>query len=112
GREHLAAGATRLLLDTAGGPHPGGTGRRAAPSLAAAVARELPVVLAGGLSPANVASAVRAIPAVGVDVASGVERPRTAAAERPTKDPLGVAIFIKRARGARLDRPNLAVRPT
>ena len=112
GREHLAAGATRLLLDTAGGPHPGGTGTRAAPSLAAAVARELPVVLAGGLSPANVASAVRAIPAVGVDVASGVERPRTAAAERPTKDPLAVAIFIKRARGARLDRPNLAVRPT
>ena len=111
GREHLAAGASRLLLDTAGGPHPGGTGTRAAPSLAAAVARELPVVLAGGLSPSNVASAVRAIPAVGVDVASGVERPRSAG-ERPTKDPLAVAIFIKRAREARLDRPNLAVRPT
>jgi tryptophan synthase beta subunit len=111
GREHLAAGASRLLLDTAGGPHPGGTGTRAAPSLAAAVARELPVVLAGGLSPANVASAVRATPAVGVDVASGVERPRTPG-ERPTKDPLAVAIFVKRSRGARLDRPNLAVRPT
>jgi tryptophan synthase beta chain len=112
GREHLAAGATRLLLDTAGGPHPGGTGTRAAPSLAAAVARELPVVLAGGLSPANVASAIRAIPAVGVDVASGVERPRIAPDERPTKDPLAVAVFVKRARGARLDRLNLAVRPT
>jgi phosphoribosylanthranilate isomerase len=35
GREHLAAGATRLLLDTAGGPHPGGTGTRAAPPLVA-----------------------------------------------------------------------------
>ena len=51
GREHLAAGATRLLLDTAGGPHPGGTGTRVAPPLVAAVARELPVTLAGGLSP-------------------------------------------------------------
>jgi tryptophan synthase beta subunit len=110
-REHLAAGASRLLLDTAGGPHPGGTGTRSAPSLAAAVARELPVILAGGMSPANVASAIRATPATGVDVASGVERPRTPG-ERPTKDPLAVAIFVKRARGARIDRPNLAVRPT
>ena len=43
--------APRLLLDTAGGPHPGGTGRRADQAVAAAVARELPVVLAGGLEP-------------------------------------------------------------
>ena len=112
GHDHLAAGAARLLLDTAGGPHPGGTGTRAAPSVAAAVARELPVILAGGLTPANVTSAIRSTPAVGVDVASGVERPRTTAGERPTKDPLAVAIFVKRARSARVDRPNLAVRPT
>jgi tryptophan synthase beta subunit len=111
GREYLAAGAARLLLDTAGGPHPGGTGTRAAPSLAAAVAREIPVVLAGGLSPATVAAAIRAMPAIGVDVASGVERPRDAD-ERPRKDPLKVAIFVKRARAARIDRPNLPARPT
>jgi tryptophan synthase beta subunit len=111
GREILAAGAARLLLDTAGGPHPGGTGTRAAPSLAAAVAREIPVVLAGGLNPATVGDAIRATPAVGVDVASGVEGPR-AGDERPRKDPLKVALFVKRARAARLDRPNLAVRPT
>ena len=49
------AGVERLLLDTAGGPHPGGTGTRAAERLAAAVAREVPVTLAGGLDPANVA---------------------------------------------------------
>ena len=58
GRAHLSAGAERLLLDTAGGPFPGGTGTRAAAPLAAAVARELPVILAGGLDPSNVASAL------------------------------------------------------
>ncbi len=111
GREHLAAGVERLLVDTAGGPHPGGTGTRPSTALARAVARELPVVLAGGLTPASVGQAIREVPAVGVDVASGVERPRVAG-HRPRKDPLAVALFAKRARAARLDRPNLAVRPT
>ena len=111
GRAYLEAGVERILLDTAGGPHPGGTGMRSATSLAAAVARALPVVLAGGLDPANVAGSVRAIPAIGVDVASGVEAPRVAG-ERRRKDPLRVALFAKRARAARWDRPNLAARPT
>jgi len=112
GRAWLAAGpCEQVLLDTAGGPHPGGTGRRAAEALAAAVARELPVALAGGLDPANVAAALGAIPAVGVDVASGVERPR-APGQRPAKDPVRVALFTKRARAARLDRPHLPFRPT
>jgi tryptophan synthase beta chain len=71
----------------------------------------MPVTLAGGLSPANVADALRTIPAVGVDVASGAERPRVAG-ERPTKDPLRVALFVKRARAARDDRPNIAFGPT
>jgi len=117
-RAWLAAGAERILVDTAGGPHPGGTGVRAAASLAAAVAREVPVVLAGGLTPATVGPALREIPAVGVDVASGVEATREpkkgdpTKGERPRKDPLRVALFAKRARSARTDRPNLAVRPT
>jgi tryptophan synthase beta subunit len=108
---YLAAGADRILLDAAGGPHPGGTGRMIPIELARAVVREVPVVLAGGLTPATVADALRVIPAVGVDVASGVERPR-ASGERPRKDALKVALFAKRARAARLDRPNLASRPT
>ena len=111
GRAFLEAGAERLLLDTAGGPHPGGTGQRASASIAAEVAREVPVILAGGLDPGNVADALRSIPAVGVDVASGVERPRVAGV-RPRKDGFRVALYAKRARAARDDRPNLPFGPT
>jgi tryptophan synthase beta subunit len=111
GRAFLAAGVERLFLDTAGGPHPGGTGTRAAERLAAAIARDVPVTLAGGLDAGNVAGALRAIPAVGVDVASGVERPRVAG-QRPTKDPVRVALFVKRARASRDDRPNVPFGPS
>ncbi|HUQ44016.1 MAG TPA: tryptophan synthase subunit beta [Candidatus Limnocylindria bacterium] len=107
----LGAGATRIVLDTSGGPHPGGTGRRADPSVVAAVGREIPVTLAGGLDPSSVGDALRASAAVGVDVASGVEAPRVAG-KRPRKDALKVALFAKRARAARQDRPNLAAGPT
>jgi tryptophan synthase beta chain len=110
-RAYLAAGARRILLDTAGGPYPGGTGRRAATQLASAIARSVPVVLAGGLDALNVGEALRGIPVVGVDVASGTDRPRRAR-ERPRKDPFRVALFTKRARAARIDRPTLAFGPT
>jgi phosphoribosylanthranilate isomerase len=110
-RALLAGGVERVLIDTAGGPHPGGTGIRADPGIAAAVAREVPVTLAGGLHAANVADALRAIPAVGVDVSSGVEAPRTPD-ERPRKDPVKVALFVKRAKAARDDRPSVAFGPT
>ncbi len=110
-RAHVAAGAARILLDTAGGTHPGGTGTRADPTLVAAVAREVPVILAGGLNAASVAGALRAVPAVGVDVASGVEAARVRG-ERPRKDSLAVALFAKRARAARFDRPNVPSGPT
>jgi len=111
GQAYLDAGAERILLDTAGGPHPGGTGTRSSAPLAAAVARALPVILAGGLDPANVRAALLAIPAIGVDVASGVEAPRVAG-RRPAKDPVRVVLFAKRARAARWDQPNVAARPT
>jgi len=71
----------------------------------------VPVLLGGGLDPASVGDALRTSAVVGVDVASGVEAPRVAG-ERARKDPLHVALFVKRAREARADRPNLAVRPT
>ncbi len=111
GRAYLAAGADRLILDSAGGRFPGGTGRTVDRRVAAIVARELPVILAGGLDASNVAQAVLDVPAVGVDVASGVELPRVAG-KRPRKDPVRVAIFVKRARAARFDRPHIPSRPT
>jgi tryptophan synthase beta subunit len=110
-RTYLDAGAERILLDAAGGPHPGGTGVRIDATLASAVAREVPITLAGGLHAGNVASAVLAIPAVGVDVASGTDAPRVDG-QRPRKDPLRVALFTKRARDARRHRPNAPCRPT
>ncbi len=110
-RAFLAAGAERILLDAAGGPHPGGTGLRVDVGLAAAVAREVRVTLAGGLDPANVAEALLAVPAVGVDVASGTDGPRIPG-DRPRKDPVRVALFVKRARDARRHRPNAAWGPT
>ena len=107
------------MLDTSGGPFPGGTGRRAAEALAAAIAREVPVTLAGGLDPANVAQALRRIPALGVDVAGGVERrsrdgsiARDLRDGRPRKDDVKVGLFVKRAKAARLDRPQSDARPT
>ena len=78
---------TRILLDTAGGPHPGGTGVRVDAALAAAVAREVPVTLAGGLHAGNVADALLAIPAVGVDVASGTDAPRESTGRAPAQGP-------------------------
>ncbi len=110
-RAYLDAGARRILLDAAGGPYPGGTGRRVGEELAAAVAREVPVTLAGGLHAGNVAAAMLSVPATGVDVASGTDAPR-APGERPRKDPLRVALFTKRARDARRHRPNAAFGPT
>jgi tryptophan synthase beta chain len=110
-RACLAAGAERVLLDTAGGPHPGGTGVRVSTTLAGAVAREVPVTLAGGMTPANVGSALRSMPVVGIDVASGVEAPRASGAAL-RKDPLRVALLVKRAKGARHDLPHVASRPT
>ncbi len=110
-RTLLERGAERVLVDTAGGLHAGGTGVRSDVATVAAIAREVPVMLAGGLTPANVAEALRAIAATAVDVASGVEFPR-ADGERPAKDPFKVTMFIKRARAARDDRPNVPFGPT
>lgn len=64
----------RLLVD-AYSPHAhGGTGQLADWTIAASVANRVPgFVLAGGLTPENVAAAIRAVRPWGVDTSSGVE---------------------------------------
>ena len=107
--EHMAGGAARVLIDAASATARGGPAGASAAG-AAAIARQVPAVLAGGLDPANVAEALRAIPAVGVDVASGVEASRVPG-ERP-QGSVPRRTFVKRAKAARDDRPNTAFGPT
>jgi phosphoribosylanthranilate isomerase len=71
-----------------------GAGERADWSEAARFARLTDVVLAGGLDPRSVATALRAVRPFGVDVSSGVER------ERGVKDATRIVEFIGAARAA------------
>jgi phosphoribosylanthranilate isomerase len=85
---------TTLLLDAADPLRRGGTGRRVDWAAAAALARRRSVVLAGGLTPSNVAQAVAAVRPIGVDVSSGVEAaPGIKSADR-------VSAFLLSARAA------------
>jgi phosphoribosylanthranilate isomerase len=72
----LAAWPSRVtvLLDVHDPVRRGGTGRTIDWRAAAAVAARRPIVLAGGLSPENVADAVASVRPFGIDISSGVER--------------------------------------
>lgn len=65
--------APALLVDASVKGAYGGTGVTADWSRAAQLSKEYPLLLAGGLTPENVAEAVRQVRPWGVDVASGVE---------------------------------------
>ncbi len=69
-----------------------GTGTTADWSSALTLARRCEVILAGGLTPANVADAVRIVAPFGVDVSSGVEQ------SPGIKDPARIAAFVRAAR--------------
>jgi phosphoribosylanthranilate isomerase len=89
------AAAVLLDSDTAGAF--GGTGRKLDwPSLANARSElgGVRLILAGGLSPQNVAAAIGIVQPDGVDVASGVER------APGVKDPALVAMFVAEAHQA------------
>jgi phosphoribosylanthranilate isomerase len=61
------------LLDTKSDDAYGGTGKSFSRHIAAGVASRLPVIIAGGLNPENVAGVVDEVHPWGVDVSSGVE---------------------------------------
>ncbi len=83
-------GAERILFE---GPV-SGAGEVTDWDAAARLARRLSVVLAGGLSPDNVADAIRRVNPAGVDVSSGVE------SAPGVKDPAAIHRFVAAARRA------------
>lgn len=85
-RRHAQAAA--LLLDSHAAGQQGGTGKAFDWSAIPRVDGP-PLVLAGGLNPANVAAAIRMVRPYGVDVASGVER------APGIKDPNKMAAFVQ-----------------
>jgi phosphoribosylanthranilate isomerase len=80
-----------FLLDAPGAGF-GGSGTTCDWQLAAEVAARSHVILAGGLTPDNVAEAIRAVRPWAVDVASGVE------SSPGVKDPEKLRRFVERAR--------------
>jgi phosphoribosylanthranilate isomerase len=62
-----------VLIDAFSNQAYGGTGQTVDWTLAQEAARSTPIVLAGGLTPANVAEAIARVHPYGVDVSSGVE---------------------------------------
>jgi phosphoribosylanthranilate isomerase len=87
-------GGEHVLLDAYVAGMPGGTGARFDWKLAEQVARQRKLTLAGGLTPDNVAEAVRTVRPYCVDTASGVE------SAPGVKDAARVRAFIERAKGA------------
>ena len=87
-------GAARLLLDSGGGGRWGGTGRPFAWSSIGPAAHDC--LVAGGLTPRNVARAMAILRPWGVDVSSGVERDGR-------KDPDLIRRFIMEVRRADVD---------
>tara|TARA_Y100000588_G_scaffold313318_1_gene340370 strand:- start:1965 stop:2417 length:453 start_codon:yes stop_codon:yes gene_type:complete len=91
--ETTAPGAAAgILLDTESESLRGGTGKTFNWQVAAEVGQRLPLMLAGGLSPSNVADAVSLAQPWAVDVSSGVE---TAG----VKDIEKMRAFIRAAKG-------------
>lgn len=81
-----------LLLDTYCPGSRGGTARTFDWRVATGPAKRRPIILAGGLTPDNVAQAVQTVRPYAVDVSSGVER------EPRRKDYEKLAHFIRRAK--------------
>lgn len=87
-------GGPDLLVDAYHPQARGGTGQAGDWNLATGLARRHRLLLAGGLTPDNVANAIRQVRPWGVDVASGVE------AAPGRKDHAKVRAFVAAAKGA------------
>src|SRR3954469_16118936 len=83
-----------VLIDSLVEGQMGGTGHAAPWELLKGFDPGVPLILAGGLTPENVADAIRLVKPWGVDVASGVE------ANPGVKDPSKVRAFVAAVRGA------------
>ena len=95
--------ADALLVDSVDDEGAGGTGRTHDWDRTTELAADLdsPVVLAGGLTPDNVADAVRSVEPFAVDVASGVEwSDDETSSSRGRKDPDAVTDFVANAKRA------------
>jgi phosphoribosylanthranilate isomerase len=90
--------APALLVDAAVKGSYGGTGVTADWMSAAPLAKQFPLLLAGGLTPENVADAMRQVNPWGVDVASGVE------SEPGVKDAAKISAFVKAVREAEIQK--------
>ncbi len=95
--EAYAAVADLVLVDSAGAKGAGGTGETHDWELTAALVDQLetPVMLAGGLTPENVSTAISDVEPFAVDTASGVET------ESGSKDHDAVRSFVTTAQGVR-----------
>lgn len=85
--EYDEAGVDGFVLDTSSGGMYGGTGKRSDWKTAAEVVKRapLPVFLAGGINPDNVAEAVNVSGIYGIDLASGVEETKGKKSEEKIK---------------------------
>jgi phosphoribosylanthranilate isomerase len=88
--------APAFLLDASVKGMYGGSGVTADWSSAAVLAKENPLLLAGGLTPENVAEAIQQVNPWGVDVASGVE------SEPGKKDAAKMSAFVRAVRQVNL----------
>ena len=90
-----------LLMDAAVKGVYGGGGVTADWSAAAELAKHYPILLAGGLTPENVAEAVRQVSPWGVDVASGVE------SSPGVKDAAKMSAFVKAVKRLELNQSRI-----
>jgi|SRR5271165_5368338 len=93
-----------ILLDSGSSTARGGTGIpfdwNAALPIVERIKQHLPVIIAGGLNPTNVAAAIQLFDPCGVDVVSGVEL------SPGKKDPAKLRAFIAAARAASVTNPH------